>query len=52
MVYFEIYLESFGNFIVGGVDFIFILDLLLERVVCMLCGFILYSYSICGMLNF
>lgn len=36
MVYFEIYLESFGNFIVGGVDFVFILDLLL-RELCVCC---------------
>lgn len=45
MVYFEIYLESFGNIFVGGVDFIFILDFLL-RVVCnvILCGFI---YVVC-----
>lgn len=47
MVYFEIYLESFGNIFVGGVDFIFILDFLLrELIVCnvILCGFI---YVVC-----
>lgn len=43
MVYFEIYLESFGNFIVGVIwrcGFYFYFRFVIERVVCMLCGFI------------
>lgn len=46
MVYFEIYLESFGNIFVGGVDFIFILDFLLRELCVMLFCVDLYMWYV------
>lgn len=47
MVYFEIYLESFRNIFVGGVDFIFILDFLLREFCVMLFCVDFYIYVVC-----